>query len=70
MGYRDFELPDGTFVEVPEDMPFDQADALAKQKYPDAYKGQAQPASKGGYNNIGSLISGVGNVVQVPGRCV
>jgi hypothetical protein len=68
MGYRDFELPDGTFVEVPSDMPFDQADALAKQKYPDAYKGQVQPASKGGYNNIGSLISGVGNVVQVPGQ--
>ena len=68
MGYRDFELPDGTFVEVPEDMPFDQADALAKQKYPDAYKGQVQPASKGGYNNIGSLISGVGNAVQVPGQ--
>lgn len=68
MGYRDFELPDGTFVEVPSDMPFDQADALAKQKYPDAYKGQVQPTSKGGWNNVGSLISGVGNVVQVPGQ--
>ena len=68
MGYRDFELPDGTFVEVPSDMPFDQADALAKQKYPDAYKSRVQPASKGGYNNIGSFVSGVGNVVQVPGQ--
>ncbi len=54
MQYRDFELPDGSYVQVPETMSFEQADVLARQKFPDAYRGQQQtkPEETGFFANV------------------
>ncbi len=66
MSYN-YPLPDGTVISVPDETPVSVAAQWARRDFPELYK-QEKPTSSSGWNNVGSLISGVGNVVQVPGQ--
>ena len=51
-----FPLPDGTSIDVPLGMPYEQAEALAKKARPDAFKGKQESGFfanvKGGYRDL------------------
>lgn len=51
----DFELPDGTYTQVPDDMSFEEADRLARIRFPDAYRSQTVEKQRGGFfSNLGA----------------
>lgn len=70
MATYQFQLPDGTFFDVPSGMPVSAAEAWARKTYPDAYP--AAPEAKQSSNIFadvaGSVIKGVGNIAQMPGQ--
>lgn len=70
MAYTDFQLPDGSYIQVPKGTPFGEADAWARKNFPDAYKNEAPAPKKGGFlgDTAGALVSGLGNVIQFPGQ--
>lgn len=66
---KQFFLPDGGFVSIPDNMPFAEADAKARQKFPEAYGITQQhgflPAAKAGLRaGVGAGLKGIGSLVD------
>lgn len=69
---KQFFLPDGGYVTIPDTMSFEEADAKARQKFPEAYGITQQhglvPAFKAGLKEgVGAGIKGIGALIESPG---
>lgn len=49
MNYVPFRLPDGTYAEVPASMSYDEAEALAKKKFPEAFRNAEPEKERSGF---------------------
>jgi len=64
-----FPLPDGRTAEVPDDMSYDQAEALARKKFPDLYAPAGPPPESGFIPAVKSGYYGLkGDIAALAGR--
>jgi len=52
MASRDFRLPDGSYIRVPQSATFEEADEWARKNFPDAYQAEVTPQKEGFVANV------------------